>query len=62
MTTQARPPCSSPSNREHRVVAGTGEGGPERIAEGSIKPDNPVDEPHHYINRVDRPRRSQLSG
>ena len=29
--------------------------GLQRIAEGAIKPDNPADEPHHYIYRVDRP-------
>jgi len=29
--------------------------GLRRIAEGAMKPDNPVDESHHYIYRVDRP-------
>lgn len=30
--------------------------GLQRIAEGAMKPDNPVDEPHHYVYRIDRPR------
>ena len=29
--------------------------GLQRIAEAAMEPDNPVDEPHHYIYRVDRP-------
>lgn len=29
--------------------------GLQRIAEGAMKPDNPMDEPQHYIYRVDRP-------
>lgn len=28
-----------------------------RVAEGSMRPDNPIDEPLHYVYRVDRPRR-----
>ncbi len=29
--------------------------GLQRIAEGAISPDNPVDDPLHYVYRVDRP-------
>jgi aminoglycoside 6'-N-acetyltransferase len=29
--------------------------GLRRVAEGSIKPDNPIDDPWHYVYRIDRP-------
>ncbi|WP_353388555.1 GNAT family N-acetyltransferase [Thermobispora bispora] len=30
--------------------------GLRRVGEGNMKPDNPLDEPLHYVYRVDRPR------
>ncbi len=30
--------------------------GLQRVAEGAMSPDNPVDDPLHYVYRVDRPR------
>lgn len=35
--------------------------GLQRIAEGPMSPDNPVDDPLHYVYRVDRPCRSSTS-
>jgi aminoglycoside 6'-N-acetyltransferase len=32
--------------------------GLRRVAEGAIKPDNPIDDPLHYVYRVDRPATS----
>ena len=32
--------------------------GLSRIAQGAMTPDNPVDEPLHYVYRVDRPTRA----
>jgi aminoglycoside 6'-N-acetyltransferase len=29
--------------------------GLRRVAEGDMEPDNPIDEPLHYVYRVDRP-------
>jgi aminoglycoside 6'-N-acetyltransferase len=29
--------------------------GLQRIAEGAMSPDNPIDDPLHYVYRVDRP-------
>lgn len=29
--------------------------GLRRVGEGALEPDNPVDDPHHYVYRVDRP-------
>ena len=34
--------------------------GLQRIAEGAMSPDNPVDDPLHYIYRVDRPSPDRL--
>ncbi len=34
--------------------------GLQRIAEGAMSPENPVDDPLHYIYRVDRPLRDHL--
>ena len=30
-----------------------------RIAEGDMTPDNPIDDPHHFIYRMDRPGKSR---
>jgi aminoglycoside 6'-N-acetyltransferase len=35
--------------------------GLRRIGEGSIKPDNPIDDPLHYVYRIDAPRRGGAS-
>lgn len=36
--------------------------GLRRIAEGLIEPDNPVDDPLHYVYRVDRPTSAPVRG
>jgi len=36
-------------------MAASGEGGAAPIAEGPMEPDNPVDDPLHYVYRIDRP-------
>jgi aminoglycoside 6'-N-acetyltransferase len=36
--------------------------GMQRIAEGPMEPDNPIDDPLHYVYRIDRPRRHEAVG
>ncbi|GAA1607822.1 hypothetical protein GCM10009789_72800 [Kribbella sancticallisti] len=30
-----------------------------RVAEGPMEPDNPIDDPLHYLYRIDRPQRAR---
>ncbi|WP_327372546.1 acetyltransferase [Streptomyces sp. NBC_01216] len=36
--------------------------GLERVAEGDLEPDNPVDDPLHYVYRIDRPQGARDTG
>ena len=36
--------------------------GMQRIAEGPMEPDNPIDDPLHFVYRIDRPRNYETVG
>lgn len=41
--------------RQCRVLACPGEGGFQRVGEGDVEPDDSLDDPRHYLMRMDRP-------
>jgi aminoglycoside 6'-N-acetyltransferase len=46
-------PVAAGNRRSWRALE---KAGFQRVAEGALEPDNPIDPPLHYIQRIDRPR------